>query len=255
MKYLFSSDSLNILESLSFTQTLYAFDFDGTLAPIVQDPNNAKMKPEVERLFVKLSQSVPTAILSGRSLSDLRARLPKLESTLLIGNHGLEGIPRTKPVPDLGNECLAWKEQIQTKIVPLADDPGLVVEDKGLSLALHYRKSRKKKLTRNVLLSSVVNLTPPPRVVGGKLVLNLVPQGGPHKGLALKRLLADGKAPCSLYIGDDITDEDVFSLSDPQIISVRVGERRCSEAKYFIRNQSEITRLLSLLLEFHGIKS
>lgn len=254
MNYLLSNGSLRVLESLSFTDTLYAFDFDGTLAPIVRNPEDARMSPQVESLFAKFSQRVPTAIISGRSLDDLRKRVPPGPS-VLIGNHGIEGLSSRGEGPGGTEECARWRKSLKESLIPEADDPGLELEDKGLSLALHYRKSRKKKLTRNLIMKTIADLKPAPRVVPGKLVVNLVPQGSPHKGLALKALLEEKQARFGFYIGDDMTDEDVFSLGDPKILTVRVGQRMCSEAKYFIKRQGEIIRLLSLLLKFHGIRT
>ena len=69
---LFNKDGLVVLESLSFTNTLYAFDFDGTLAKIVREPSSAKMNSETHNLMAQLSKLVPVAIISGRSVQDLK---------------------------------------------------------------------------------------------------------------------------------------------------------------------------------------
>jgi trehalose 6-phosphate phosphatase len=253
MNYLFAKGGMKILESLTFTDTLYAFDFDGTLAPIVREPDSARMPTGVERLFLKLSRRVPTAVISGRSLSDLRRRIPAGCPAQLIGNHGLEGGPSARRRIDSRKLCSAWKQQLYAGLMLEADDPGLELEDKGLSLALHYRKSRKKKLTRGLIARAVEALHPPPRVVGGKLVVNLVPKDGPHKGLALQRLLESRGTPFAFYIGDDVTDEDVFTLPEARIMTVRVGQRNGSAAQYFLKRQGEVEGLLSALLRFHGI--
>jgi trehalose 6-phosphate phosphatase len=87
------------------------------------------------------------------------------------------------------------------------------------------------------------------RVIGGKLVFNVVSRRAPHKGLAL--LAARDRAGCdtAFYIGDDETDEDVFSIEEPgRLVTVRVGMSRRSQARYFIRGQTEIDALLEALI-------
>lgn len=249
MNYLFTETGMKILESLSFTDTLYAFDFDGTLAPIVLQPSQARMKAKTASFFDRLTQLVPTAIISGRSLGDLRFRVnPTVQ--YLVGNHGLEGVEQQASSVDFQKQCQEWLSHLYDELVKKAQDPGMEIEEKKLSLAIHYRKSRKKRSTKKLITEVVKNLVPACRVIPGKEVFNLVPIGGPHKGMALTQLMKSTGLNCALYIGDDDTDEDVFSLPNQQIFSVRVGHKRTSSAKYYIRSQSEIDRLLQVLTEF-----
>jgi trehalose 6-phosphate phosphatase len=81
-------------------------------------------------------------------------------------------------------------------------------------------------------------------------VVNLVPVGGPHKGMSLLELMAKSKTKCAFYIGDDDTDEDIFSLAEAGLFTVRVGKKSSSQAKFFIRNQAEVKLLLEILLKF-----
>lgn len=253
MNALFSESSMRILESLSFTDTLYAFDFDGTLAPIVENPEDAKMKESTERLFAKLSAKVPTAIISGRSLKDLRSRVP-VPVRYLIANHGLEGLPRATAIDELRTQCGKWREQIEIRLRSLTKDPGVTLEDKEYSLSIHYRKSRRKKAAKDAIVKSFEGLSPDARPIAGKLVFSVVPVGGPHKGMALSRLLQHSGLRFAFYIGDDDTDEDVFGMRDSKIFSVRVGNSRKTEAKYYISKQTDIDKVLKALLSFHGIE-
>ncbi len=250
MNDLVSKAGLQILESLSFTQTLYAFDFDGTLAPIVDQPDDAKMSKNTEQLLIQLSQTVPTAILSGRGLSDLKQRVPA-SIKYLVGNHGLEGLPGAAPLDDLRSQCQGWKQTLRKHLNPFAHDLGIALEDKEFSIALHYRQSRKKKIARSKILEALRLLDGSPRDLMGKLAFNIVPAGGPHKGLALQRLMKESGLRFAFYIGDDLTDEDVFGLLDPTILTVSVGNKKNSLAKYFISSQREIDRVLKIILQFH----
>lgn len=249
MRPLFSKDSLVVLESLSFTRTLYAFDFDGTLAKIVRDPNVAKMTKTTENLLHQLSELVPIAIVSGRSIKDLKARI-SIKPHFLVGNHGLEGIKSENgSLKSAQGLCKSWLSALNN----IQFESGVAIEDKCFSIALHYRKSRNKTNARSQIKRAIELLDPAPNIILGKCVVNLIPQGAPHKGTALLRLIQISKSNHAFYIGDDDTDEDIFSLpvESGQIMSVRVGRKNKSSASYYIDRQSEINRLIEVLLKFH----
>jgi trehalose 6-phosphate phosphatase len=248
MKYLFSEVGQQVVEALSFTRTLYAFDFDGTLAPIVKDPKHARIPSETARLIQTLARKAPAAIISGRSIADLRTRV-KINGSLLIGNHGVEGLGVKKHAIAKSNSiCRGWLKQLHQDWGVLKADVGTLIEDKSYSLALHYRNSRNKKKAKLELFTKIEKLRPAPRIILGKCVINLIPSGGPHKGIALLELMIKLDLNCAFYIGDDDTDEDVFSLPDSRIITVRVGQKKSSQAQFFLKRQTEMNRLLRLLI-------
>ncbi len=251
MKDLFSETGEKILESLTFTETLYAFDFDGTLAPIVETPEAAQASIQTEELLEELASLASIAIVSGRSISDLKTRL-KTPAHHLIGNHGIEGMGARQESVELAKKnCKQWSEQLKDNWGKLTDDAGVQIENKTYSIAIHYRRSRNKRKSKTELLELIQILKPTPRVIHGKCVLNLIPEGAPHKGVALIELLTSLNLKCAFYIGDDDTDEDVFSLPDSRIISTRVGRKSGSQAQFFINRQSEVNRLLRKLIAFH----
>jgi trehalose 6-phosphate phosphatase len=125
-----------------------------------------------------------------------------------------------------------------------------MIEDKGLSIAVHYRRSREKAAARARIVAVAAGLGAV-RLVGGKQVLNVLPLGAPHKGLALERVMARLGLETAVYVGDDDTDEDVFALGDPgRLLTIRVRRRRDSLAACYIRTQAEIDALLRRLLAF-----
>jgi trehalose 6-phosphate phosphatase len=86
-------------------------------------------------------------------------------------------------------------------------------------------------------------------VIGGKLVVNVLPPGAPHKGVALERERHRLGCDTALFVGDDETDEDVFALDRPgRLVTVRVGRARATQASYCLRGQAEIDRLLGRLI-------
>ncbi len=154
--------------------------------------------------------------------------------------------------PSNKNTCKVWIEQLH-KTWGKVSNTGVSIENKSYSIALHYRKSRNKKKSRVDLFNQIQTLTPPPRVILGKCVMNLVPAGAPHKGVALLELMLSLNLKCAFYIGDDDTDEDVFSLPDSRIISVRVGRKKTSQAQFYINRQAKINKVLRKLIAMHRL--
>ena len=129
---------------------------------------------------------------------------------------------------------------------------GVVIEDKGFSVAVHYRQARERNSTRRAVLAAARSLKDV-RIVGGKLVVNFLVPDAPHKGLALERERSHFACDTAVYVGDDETDEDVFQIDRPgELLSIRVGRKRTSSAPYYIRNQVEIDRLLQTLVAVRG---
>ena len=246
MTYLFSRSNRDLLEMFAWSNVLLAFDFDGTLAPLVSPPSRAAMRPSTRRLLKRASQLYPCVAISGRAQADVRSRLRGVEICRVVGNHGAE--------PSSGGDALRRRVQRWLSVLRprLSGWQGVRIEDKGFSLTVHYRQSRERSATRRAILAAVRSLDRV-RVIGGKLVVNLLVPDAPHKGLALERERARFACDTVIYVGDDDTDEDVFQLDRPgRLLSIRVGRKRTSAAPYFIRNQAEIDRLLETLVALRG---
>jgi trehalose 6-phosphate phosphatase len=244
MRNLLARANREVLEQFACSRTLLAFDFDGTLSPIVRDPDAATMRPSTRRLLLQVARAYPCVVISGRARDDVRRRVRGIALREVIGNHGLEpgraGVPARRVVR-------RWMPLLEQRLGTL---PGVAVEDKGFSLAVHYRRSREKKRARARILAAAATLGEV-RLMRGKQVLNLLPAGAPHKGVALEQARARLGCDTAVYVGDDETDEDVFALDQPgQLLAVRVGPKKSSSAAYYIRTQAEIDRLLGSLLAF-----
>jgi DNA-binding MarR family transcriptional regulator len=130
----------------------------------------------------------------------------------------------------------------------LSGHSGVWIEDKQFSLAVHYRQSRNKRIVRAAIRNAAASLAGA-RIVGGKQVVNIVPEDAPHKGIALQKVRARLGCDTAIYVGDDDTDEDVFALDQPgDLLSVRVGAKRSSAARFYLRGQSEMDRFLRVLV-------
>ncbi|EKD57120.1 MAG: hypothetical protein ACD_57C00402G0004 [uncultured bacterium] len=253
MKYLLNNLS-KIEEKLRSSEgVIIMLDFDGTLSPIAPTPYQAILPKSIKSLLSKCSKLFPIVIISGRSLKDIKTRVG-LKDLVYAGNHGLEWqigkkincLPVSKEVV---SSLLSIKKSVK-KILRIY--PGVLLEDKHPSLAIHYRQldssllaSFKKDIDKITRLSSNKNIL---QVLRGKKVIELRPNLNWNKGkfalfickyfqnkLRLKLL--------PMYVGDDKTDEDVFCAFDKDI-TVRVGQSKTSDAKYYLKNVVQIKLFL-----------
>jgi trehalose 6-phosphate phosphatase len=249
MEYLLTDRGRSELEALLTVHSLFAFDFDGTLAKIVRDRHTAQLGRPIRLWLGELAKRAPTAIISGRSMEDLRTRVGNTVP-YLIGNHGLEGLHVTQQVVRQARDtCRGWKQLIEERFGTELTRCGVFVEDKSYSLSFHYRNAGQKDDARALVFHVLAELSPPPRRVLGKAVVNVVPAAAPHKGAALLELMYQLNCTAALYIGDDDTDEDVFSLPGTRILTVRIGKNRNSAARFFLKRQSELTEVLRSLVK------
>jgi trehalose 6-phosphate phosphatase len=197
------------------------------------------MRESTRRILAAVTRSYPCVVISGRARGDVERWVGGLGMRELIGNHGIEPWQASHR---LAAEVRNWRPRLEKELSGL---PGVWIEDKGYSLAIHYRRSRTKKAARAAILAAIASLGES-RVLGGKQVVNLLPVDAPHKGIALERARARLRCDTAVYVGDDETDEDVFALDQPgRLLTIRVGKKRDSLATYCLHNQREIDALLA----------
>lgn len=245
MRSLFSAAGRKAITALPESKTLLAFDFDGTLAPIVTNPEDAFTRPELLPLLKSLSKQSKVTVISGRAIKDLKSRM-KFKPDMVVGNHGLEGLKEFAPKATKAKViCRKWVAQLKRDFKELPPHHGLVIEDKVHSLSLHYRLAKKSVLPW--LEEEIDNLWPEPRVIPGHKLYNLVPTGSPHKGIALKALMKRYQCTHAIFVGDDDTDEDAFGISK-RVLSIRVGKKRGSDADFYIEGPEQMVDLLRALI-------
>lgn len=223
-------------------------DFDGTISPITREPKDAILPSDIKIWLRKLSgkKNVKIGIVTGRALSDIRRKVG-LKNIVYAANHGMEifhngkyllrkGLVYRKPLRALAGELRA----------ALSDVPGAIVENKQLSVAVHFRKVNTKfhpalkrgvrKLSKAYMKKYNLQLT------RGKMILEIRPAKLWNKGKAVMWMwqkLAPKHLP--IYIGDDITDEDAFKALYPyDSITVRIGMKKNSHAKFIIKSVKNI---------------
>lgn len=242
--YLFHAAELAAFGRYMAPDTLFAFDLDGTLAPIVEDYGAAKVSKPIRAALQRLGGLAKVVVITGRSRKDAVGILG-FEPQLLIGNHGAEW-----PGADTRNWqfvqlCLKWRENLHDA---LFYEPGVEIEFKGESLSIHYRKAPDPERVLSLIHAELDGLEPPPRRFGGKCVVNVVPAEALGKGGALAAAMERLGATRSVYFGDDETDEEVFRLKREDVFGVHVGRDDQTAAAYYLNQQSEMLGLLQSIL-------
>lgn len=241
MKSILETEWQSKLEDLARTDLLLAFDFDGTLAPIVDDPAQAAMRESTSALLRVAALLYPTAIISGRSRSDLAPRLARIPLVGFVGNHGAEA--GFGPVDlDLRRKVAGWRDAIRDPVEQLR---GVYVEDNGFSLSVHYRHAPSWTYARKAILA-VAGVLPEVRIILGRAVVTIAPAAAPDKGAALEELLTRTGHARAVFVGDDRTDEDTFRA--PRVaLAVRVGRTTRTAAHAYLPSQDGIDELLRRL--------
>lgn len=247
MKNVLLPRNAEVLGKLASSRALLAFDFDGTLAPIVTGPTEAGMRESTRRLFRRVCELFPTAVISGRGRGDVAGRLCGARVKYVVGNHGAENGRRSKLKKSTLDEARVQLTELA------AHTPGLQLEDKGFSLSVHYRRVKHPVAARRSILKVLEQLRRPLRAMGGKMVINVLPEGAHDKGDALLELCKQTHSDLALYVGDDVTDEDVFSMRQrKRVVGVRIGRSARSAAEYYVKTQDDIDALLRRLIELRG---
>ncbi len=228
---------------------MVASDYDGTLAPIVSDPTKAYPHRESVSALRALAGLTGTtaAVISGRALRDLAAlsRLPV--EVQLIGSHGSEfdvGF-----VHAIDNDAKQLLAEVQTSLSKIAaDNPGVTVEVKPASVALHVRNA-----SPEIGLRALKSARQGPacwvgvQVTEGKAVIELavIPT---DKGTALDTIRHQEGATAAVFFGDDVTDEKAFRVLSGPDLGIKVGEGD-SLAKFRVESTEDVSRALAFLLD------
>jgi len=234
---------------------LLMLDYDGTLVPIAPTPDQARPEQELISVLGELSllPGRVVAIISGRRLSELQELIP-LAGLHLVGAHGAEIQEADGKVHRL------FKDQRAKEIISeldgiarecIASRRGFLVENKGISLALHYRQAD-PFLARQVIDNFIKKISSLPdanrlELMPGKKVLEVRPRGV-NKGLAVRYLCRKHAGALPVYIGDDITDEDAFKALKNGCTILVSPRPRPSAASARLPSPRHVGIMLSLLL-------
>jgi trehalose 6-phosphate phosphatase len=241
MKRFDPAEAAAVVEQLARERTLLAFDFDGTLAPIVDDRSRAAMRDETRALLRATALLYPCAVISGRTRADVAARVVDVPLVAIVGCHGAE--PGFGPIDaSLERQVASWRDAL-ARSLPAGE---IEIEDKRLGLAHHYRRARAPAEAERRALAAAAALEGAV-VFGGHAVVNVVPRHAPTKGDAIRALCARLGTRVAVYVGDDRTDEEAFR-AEVVAISICVGGAPDSCAAYSVADQRHVDELLRALV-------
>ncbi len=258
MKYLFDHWGSVEQKLKRANRLLLLLDYDGTLTPIVRRPQQARLDRQTKK-WLRCTARLPrvtVAIVSGRALSDV-SNLVSLRNVYYAGNHGLEiRAGKRKFVHPIALQARSTLRTIARQLKrTLRDTSGATIDDKELTLSVHYRRVKRgqiglvKQRLMSVLRPFLSNSSV--RTMKGKKVIEVRPNTGWNKGHAVGWLMKTfgNRPPFPVFIGDDITDEDAFRRLRRKGLTVHVGKRSSSHAEYYVRGTEDVCDLLRSICE------
>jgi trehalose-phosphatase len=247
----------SVKQRLAVQDTVGVFlDYDGTLTPIVNRPEDAVLSESMRDAVRRLASRCLVAVISGRGLSDVRERVG-LEDIFYAGSHGFEiSGPKGwyEEYPEAVDYLPVLNRMEQDLLKALDAMKGVEVERKKFSIAVHYRRAAARDLdginkrVRTVHKDFERDL----RLSSGKCVYDFQPKIEWHKGKALRRVLEKAFSKTDdvfvIYLGDDITDEDAFREIKNRGFGIVVKEEnRQTEAVYSLKSTAEVGHFLEFL--------
>ena len=205
-----ADDALHIL--LRQSRIGLITDVDGTISPIVDEPDAAQVTPRARELLAALRPHLTlVAVVSGRAADDVRERVG-VPGLVTVGNHGLE--TWADGAVQLAPEAAAYRPALEAARAALSDAllPGMHVEDKGATLSVHFRQANDPAAAEATYGSIAQTVTDRHglRLFRGRMVFELRPPLEIDKGTAFRRLVHDYALGGAVYLGDDTTDADAL---------------------------------------------
>ncbi|MEM2203783.1 MAG: trehalose-phosphatase [Sulfolobales archaeon] len=259
-KHLLSSGLKEVIARVSNSQLVAIFlDYDGTLSPIPRRVTKLErpLSETSRNIIYELSKQnkIRIFIISGRTVESLK-RLVGIDNIHYIGVHG--HIIRGPDIEYIHSALEGFKnviKDIRDRIIEtLSKVEGVVVEDKGVALSIHYRgvdRDRSREILEQV--SRISSEYYGVKLSKGKKILEVLPNTGWDKGKAIDYVLAVLSTKTGLstnnmvpiYFGDDKSDENGFKLLRGKGMGVRVGYRCSTNAEYYVDSTDDVVRFLN----------
>ncbi len=246
-----------LLTELASRDLALFLDYDGTLTPIVDQPDQAWLRPEIRSLLGQLSQHCILAIISGRDLQDVKHRI-QLPQLVYAGSHGfdIEGPNGLRNQLAMAQRAIPAIDRAERSLRQLCSGiPGVLLERKQFGLAVHYRQVAASDIPRlEHFVRTITGNEPQLRMRSNKCVFEVQPEVNWDKGRAVDWLIdalhLNRSTTTVIYVGDDRTDEDAFRTIQalPQGIGIRVGDGdEPSRADYCLGDPDEVCCFLHRL--------
>jgi alpha,alpha-trehalase len=233
-------------------------DFDGTLARIAPEPSEARLDESVRQalLAILATKRFTIGVISGRAVEDLQARVG-VAGIVYAGNHGLEILgPGLQFVESTAVSAMDELQQVSKRLVAsLWAIPGIRVEDKRLTVTVHYRLAADFHLPtiRAAVEQAVSPYASRLQVRSGKKSLEILPRTTWNKGTAVLWINHNRgiSARSAIYVGDDATDEDAFEVLVFGV-TIKVGASGETRARYLLSHPGEVQELLEGIVQGHA---
>jgi trehalose-phosphatase len=253
MKYLLRSLEKMKSEVTRAKRVYVMVDYDGTITPIVKYPRLAKMPVNTRELLrsLALCDRCIVAIVSGRSLRDLMS-LVRIRQAYYMGNHGLQivgpGLSFThSSARRLSHHLPGLVGELKEKLKGIR---GMLIEKKGMTVSVHYRNVATSRVPGILRIArEAVRNRKDLQITYGKRVIEFRPRVAWNKGSAIAWLMKRLGPGLPLYFGDDLTDEDAFSVLRGRMTVLVSETKKLSKAKYYVKSVSEVHYVLGFLLE------
>jgi trehalose 6-phosphate phosphatase len=253
----------NIQQQISKSHRIYLFiDYDGTIVPIKKQPHLAVLSSKTKTIIAQLviDPNIFVGIITGRSLTDIR-NLVRINHILYAANHGFQihHNKRTWIHPD-AMQVLPLLNKVEAILIKaLIPIKKVLVENKGLTLSVHYRNVRASDIPRlKIKMKQIIQpYQELLKLTSGKKVIEIRPNITWDKGYAILRILQIVRVPKKsviIFIGDDKTDEDAFKILPSDALKVSVGRKASSYANYYVKGPTEVRYLLEQLVSLTKIK-
>jgi trehalose-phosphatase len=249
-----------LADLLRYHRLLLCLDYDGTLATTTRDPGDAEPLPGARDVIGALSRhpnDVVVAIVSGRDAQTARRMLGLYNHIYYVGLHGIELLDPSDrrhlltPV----RHCLDALDKVRQWLARSArPSEGFVVEDKELSIALHYRNAHPyaaRDMCRD-LEYFVTHLVKGLRVSYGDMAAEVIPSNTAGKGFAVAHILGELRDPhlAPVYFGNDPSDEEAFfAVRREHGTTILVGPERDTRAEYRADSPADVVEALSILAD------
>lgn len=230
-------------------------DFDGTLAPIVSEPDDAALPDETRQVLTRLVDipGVDIAVISGRALQDVRSRIG-IDGIDFAGNHGIE-LEKNGEL-DIHPAAKEHREQLQRAADRIATQlesmHGCFVEDKYATATVHYRRGDTEDVPLvTEIVERVVAEEAGLRTTSGNEIIEIRPDVDQDKGTAIEALVDERPETVVAYLGDDQTDVDAFRAlleMDGEHIRIAVGQE-LPAAEFLVDSPRDVQEFLSWLTE------
>lgn len=188
-------------------------DIDGTISHIAPRQEDARISEQCRKSLVKLTSHLHLlAFITGRSSTNAKDMIG-IQNALYLGNHGLDRFyGKTIETDQRCEQFIPYMQMLLRQLGPTLNTNGVVIEDKGVSVGIHYRQCDEPAVARKHILDTLYQITDLEAITitEGKKIVEIRPNIGTNKGTSLKRLMEEFDLRGILYLGDDIADVEAF---------------------------------------------